>query len=95
MEQAKALLKMDRKDWADIEEYAVHIADFGGMVQQTNTTAAGSITISVAAPLGYAHDALEASIMGRAGAVFFRVYVVPMDSMMRDEPEADGDDGDA
>lgn len=92
--KSRDLLKMERKTWEQLEAHAEHIADFGGLIQQSNVGATGVVTISVGAPLEYAHDALEVSVMGRRGAVFFRAYLVGMDSLLRDEPE-DDDHGDS
>lgn len=91
LEQVKNLMRMDCKTWEDIEGDVIHLADFAGLIQQTSTTMNGGVVITVAAPLGYAHAALDVSTLGRAGAVFFRAYMVPMDAMFMDEIEGNGD----
>lgn len=82
---------MERKSWEDVEDLAEHVADLGAVVNQGSMTGAGTFTISMACPIEYAHDAMDAAIAGRAGALFIRVYVVTPDALFRDDAD-DGDD---
>lgn len=94
LEQVQNLMRMDCKTWEEIEDDVIHLADFAGLVQQQSSTMNGGITITIAAPIGYGHAAYDVATLGRAGAVFFRAYMVPMDAMFMDEVEGDEGDGD-
>lgn len=87
------LLEARRKDWADVEDIADHVADFGGLVYATNTAANGTLSIHLGASLEHAHDALDAVIAGKGRALYFRVYVLDPEWLMDEEPEDDGDEG--
>lgn len=80
-----AILDMERKEWADIEPLADHIADIGGLMYGGQITAAGTMTLQVGVPLEHLHDIADVAIAGKAGALFFRVYAVTVESLMREQ----------
>lgn len=87
----KRLLDMERKSWEEIADIADHVCDVAGVVNQGSITGAGTLTMSLGVPIEYAHDALEATIAGRAGALFIRIYVVTVESMSRARDDDDAD----
>ena len=81
-----ATLDWHRKDWEEIKPQAVHVGDFRGVLHSAQITSAGSVTMHIGIPIDYALDATEMAIACRAGAVFLRVYSVPMDPSMAIDP---------
>lgn len=81
------LLDMEKKEWAELEPVAEHIADIGGLLYSGQITAAGTLTLQIGCPIEYLHDLSDVAIAGRAGALYFRVYAVTPDSLTRQHPE--------
>jgi hypothetical protein len=91
---AAMLLSMEKKSWEDIADVAEHVADVAGLMYHGQITAAGTFNMQLGCPVEYAHDGVDVSIAGKTGMLYFRVYVVTPESMMRDElDDADGADG--
>ena len=93
---AAMLLSMEKKSWEELEELAEHVADVAGLMYHGQITATGTFNMQLGCPVEYAHDGVDISIAGKTGMLYFRVYVVTPESMMKasalhdDEIDSDG-----
>lgn len=70
------ILNMERKDFErEVEPIAEHICDMQGVIIGGSITQVG-MTVQLAVPMPYVHDATEAAIASKAGTVFVRVYLI-------------------
>ena len=89
IENAKTLLRMQAVEFAQIEDLAEHVCDFGGLFGSATIANNGTVTITLSAPIEYAKQAQELAVMARVGAIFFRGYVVTPEAFFADQEDDD------
>lgn len=75
---------MQRRTFKEVEHDVTWSADIAGRVQDCRVLSNRNLIISIEVPAEYAHEALDVTIDSKSTFTFFRVYQVPIASMLRD-----------
>lgn len=79
---------MRRKEFAEIEHVAEHVADLQALFSSGQIMANRAVTGTLVAQKEWAHEMLDAALASQGRAVYVRFYVVPLSAVLPD-PEED------
>lgn len=90
--KAKAVSKMPKRLWEEIEDEVEHLCDVAGKISHSQVGASGWLVSTLNSPLEYAHDLLDAHMKARDGLVYIRVYYVDIEKYLGEGYVADDDE---
>lgn len=83
--KAKSIAQLPKIDFESVLPSCIHVCDVAGKITHSQLGGNAWATSSLAVPIEYVHDLIEAHGASQRGLVFIRVYTIDMEAYMNGE----------
>lgn len=92
--KAKGISALPRHDFDEVFPLTTHLGDIAAKITHTQVGGTGWCSASLAVPLAYIPEIMEAHVASQRGLIFIRVYHIDIEDYMRGlTSDEEGEDG--